>query len=135
MACCPALAKTLYIERHDTLVKLVHWALCKRHGLGRPGSNPLKHHLVPVPENLDMKLLWEFNILTDTQVRHNRPDLVLRSSTQVLLMDVSVPLDQNVPTKIAEKITSTLPFAKSCGASGMWMMSALCPWLLGRLVD
>ena len=68
---------TLYIERHDTLVKLVHWALCKRHGLGRPGSNPLKH----------------------------RPDLVLRSSTQALLMDVSVPLDQNVPTKIAEKIT------------------------------
>ncbi|XP_065188280.1 uncharacterized protein LOC135819059 [Sycon ciliatum] len=89
VACCPALAKTLYIERHDTLVKLVHWALCKRHGLGRPGSNPLKHHLVPVTENLDMKLLWEFNIPTDTQVRHNRPDLVLRSSTQVLLMDVS----------------------------------------------
>ena len=28
VACCPALAKTLYIERHDTLVKLVHdWAL------------------------------------------------------------------------------------------------------------
>ena len=83
----------------------MHWALCKRHGLGRPGSNPLKHHLVPVTENLDMKLLWELNIPTDTQVRHNRPDLVLLSSTQVLLMDVSVSSDQKVPTKIAEKIT------------------------------
>ena len=112
VACCPALAKTLYIERHDTLVKLVHWALCKRHGLGQPGSNPLKHHLVPVTENPDMKLLWEFNIPTDTQVRHNRPDLVLRSSTQVLLMDVSVPLDQNVPTKIAEKITKYAPLCQ-----------------------
>ena len=50
-----------------------------------------------------VKLLWEFNIPMGTQVRHNRPDLVLRSSTQVLLMDVSVPLDHNVPTKSPKK--------------------------------
>lgn len=99
---CSALARTAYIRRHDSVVKLVHWALSRR--LRLPcGETPHTHQLQHVAENDEHKLLWEVPIPTDIRLRSNRPDLVIRSGKKVQLLDISIPLDINVTVKYADK--------------------------------
>jgi len=101
---CPALARRQYIDRHDAIVREVHWALCRRNNI--PCSKePRQHELVHVTQAGDLRLYWEVSIPTDIRVQANRPDIIIRTSKCALLLDVSVPLDINVTAKIQEKKT------------------------------
>ena len=105
IACCPALARTAYIARHNFVVQALHRALCKQHGL------PSSKQLVQVTSSASCKLMWEISIPPDRVIKANRPDLVLVLDDRALLLDVSVPLDHRVNEKVQEKISKYLPLA------------------------
>jgi len=55
----------------------------------------------------DFKLLWDFTIVTDATIRHNRPDItpVRKSSNEVFLIDVAIPGESRIAQKGVEKLT------------------------------
>ena len=114
IACCPVLAKSSYIERHNSVVRIVHWTLCQQYGLGAPLCALRQHQLQHVIQDAtgETRLLWEVGIPTDRHVPSNRPDLVLRAADRVLLIDISVPLDTNVNQKMQEKIVKYAPLQR-----------------------
>ena len=56
-----------------------------------------------VVRNDHAKILWDFPIQTDKHLLHNRPDIVLINYKD-LIIDISVPRDENIQDKELEKI-------------------------------
>ena len=113
LGCCPALARTSYITRHDSVVRALHWGICKGHGRPDLAASPGRHRLEPLVVLPDgVKLFWETTIPTSRHLSANRPDLVIRSRSSVQLVDVSVPLDINVSNKASEKRTKYQPLCQ-----------------------
>ena len=54
-----------------------------------------------VEENDNAKILWDFLIQTDHDVRDNRPDIVVveKTTQKVSLIDIAVPNDTNIADK------------------------------------
>jgi hypothetical protein len=102
---CPKLAKTEYQLRHDRMGKVVHWALARKWGFD--ATEKYYHHIpVPVLENEDCKILWDFSIRTDRTIKNQRPDLtmVLKKEERAFLIDFSVPFDYRIEAKTQEKV-------------------------------
>jgi len=71
VSCCPVLAQREYKPRHDHVASHVHWLLAKQAGF--PASDVWwKHTLSQVCENNTCKLLWDFSLVTDASLQHNR---------------------------------------------------------------
>ena len=70
------------------VAKLVHWHLCKIH---LNVTSWLNHQPLLVVENDEIKLFWDFGMVTDHMICHNRPDInvILQSScqTQTLILN------------------------------------------------
>ena len=51
--------------------------------------------------------MWDFTIVTDAAIRHNRPDITLvrKSSNEVFLIDVAIPGEPHIAQKGIEKLT------------------------------
>lgn len=105
VSACPVLAKTSYIRRHDSIVRYLHWCLCRKMGVVGAGTSHYSHRLSPIVEVGQWRLMWEFPVPTDLPLQHNRPDLIIRDdeSGSALLVDASVPLDHNIRKKAARK--------------------------------
>ncbi|XP_065195650.1 uncharacterized protein LOC135827055 [Sycon ciliatum] len=131
LACCPVLARTAYITRHNRLAAIVYRALCHRYRLVSPAPPGHLPHYVEDSEG--RKLMWEMPIPTDRMVGANRPDLVWDDGKSVQLIDVSVPLDHRVTLKHAEKRAKYLPLAVEIGQ--IWQREAvsIVPIIVGAL--
>ena len=59
-----------------------------------------------VVRNDHAKILWDFSIQTDKHLLHNRPDIVLINYKEQtgLIIDISVPRDENIQDKELKKI-------------------------------
>ena len=57
-------------------------------------------------ENENFKILWDFSIQTDKEIRANRPDIIFvdKREQTVLFIDVTIPNDHNIIEKGLEKI-------------------------------
>ena len=57
-------------------------------------------------ENEIFKILWDFSIQTDKEIRANRPDIIFvdKREQTVLFIDVTIPNDYNIIGKRLEKI-------------------------------
>ena len=57
-------------------------------------------------ENENFKILWDFSIQTDKEIRANRPDIIFvdKREQTVLFIDVTIPNDHNIIEKKLEKI-------------------------------
>ena len=57
-------------------------------------------------ENENFKILWNFSIQTDKEIRANRPDITFvdKREQTVLFIDVTIPNDHNIMEKKLEKI-------------------------------
>ena len=57
-------------------------------------------------ENENFKILWDFSIQTDKEIRANRPDIIFvdKREQTVLFIDVTIPNDHNILEKRLEKI-------------------------------
>ncbi|XP_030751033.1 uncharacterized protein LOC115878627 [Sitophilus oryzae] len=89
VAGCSTLAPTEYTSRHNKVAAYIHWIICKELGV-QVQDNPMG-----VP------------IITDRTILANRPDLVFhdKKNSICLLIDVSVPDDNNISAKEVEKIS------------------------------
>lgn len=70
---CSHWALTLYMLRHNAVLRVIYNLLCKKFDLPLPESPTLP----PVLENEKVKLVWDVPMLTRSQIYHNRPDMVV----------------------------------------------------------
>jgi len=100
------LAPTKYLKRHDNLGKYVHALLLYKYKI--TNEIPLWYLYNPpdVIENESMKVLWNFSIQTDLEIRHNRPDITVidKNSMCAYLIDIAVPNDIHIATRRLDKI-------------------------------
>ena len=92
----------------------LRWHLCSAFGLPAVASWHSHEHL-PVVENEQAKILWDFGIQTLTTVGSNHPDIVVflkECTTSILLLEISCPVDMNILMKEEEKITKYQPLVQ-----------------------
>jgi hypothetical protein len=99
------LAQKDYLERHNSVAKVVHQALAKRYGLTETKLPHYKCKPEQVLSNDKAKLLWDTPIITDRSVETNRPELVDfdKKAETAIIVDIAIPLDDNLAITIAEK--------------------------------
>lgn len=104
---CPIMAPREYLERHNAVCKIYHQAIGISIGLIKDITK--NHTYLPsdVLENDRYKLYWDTSITTDRAVQHNRPDIVLldREKSEVKIIDVTIPADENLERSYTEKLT------------------------------
>ena len=100
------IAKKEYIHRHDKIGTYVHWRLCQYYGMTTE-KRWYKHTPEKVSENDRATLRWDMPIHTDREIKANRPDIVVKDHEEetCLLIDISVPADDNVCLKEMEKLS------------------------------
>ena len=101
LAACSEVSSSLYLSyRHDRIGKVVYEKPIQAEGEKKP---PMK---VPqVTKSGTKELWWDKTIVLPNKVNHNRPDLVIwnNKTKECQIIDLNVPLDQNVSTKETEK--------------------------------
>ena len=102
---CSKLALKEYKKRHDNVARAIHWDLSGKCGFHQ---NEKWYNHVPesVQENENYKLLWDFSIRTDHNIKGWSPDLVLvdKSKKSCHIIDVAIPEDSVAKEKEAEKV-------------------------------
>ena len=130
---CDTLAKKEYFDRHDTVGKVVHHAICKHYGVS-PAPNWFKHNIKEVVSTKDVDILWDQIIMTDRKIGANRPDIVVRDKQfkKAYIIDFSCPCDLNVKKKENEKV---LKYAGlKVELSRMWNVQCeIIPVIIGGL--
>ena len=99
---CSVLAPNEYKNRHDRLGQYIHWQICKHYGRKVP-DKWYEHHPEAVTEIGDTTILWDFTINTDRTIKANRPDITVRTKKETILIDMAVPSDKNIASKVFEK--------------------------------
>ena len=91
---CPVLAKKEYLERHDKALIYVHWNICKYHQID-VRNKWYDHEPEKVVEGKDATILWDMPIITDKEIKANRPDIVIKEkpTNMCMLIDMAVPSD------------------------------------------
>jgi hypothetical protein len=109
----PALAQKDYLERHNSVAKVVHQALAKRYGLTETEMPYYKCKPEQVLSNDKAELLWDTPIVTDRSVEDNRPDLILfdKKAETAIIVDIAIPMDDSLETTISEKKRKYLQLA------------------------
>ena len=104
VSACPVLARTSYIERHNRIVKYVHFEMCKARDLPT-GASRFDHQLKALVKSNQYRLYWEYSVPTDLKLSANRPDLLLVDDKERIayIIDISVPGENNINKKMAEK--------------------------------
>ena len=94
---CSSLAGISYKKRHDAVGRRLHWCICSLYEFSTV-KEWWRHNPKPVEDSDRVKLLWDFTIITDTNICANRPDLilVLKQERLAYLVDFSCPFDDNV---------------------------------------
>lgn len=102
---CPILAKKVYVERHNTVAKQLHWSICKYYKID-VNKKWYQHTPDPVVDTEDVTIIWDMQIQTDRTIGANRPDLIVKDKKQkqCLIIDVAIPSDYNITKKEAEKM-------------------------------
>ena len=90
--------------RHDRVVRMIHWELCRRYGF-KCAEKWYDHIPEGVLENEKSKILLDVRIQTDQQLNHNRPDIVLhdKDKNACKIIGVSCSFDGRVIDSEKEK--------------------------------
>ena len=134
VSACPVLAKHEYLERHNRVCSYIHWHMCKALNLPDTCEKWYDHAPLPVTTENHVTLLYDQQIRTDRTVSANKPDIVMRDISKKVcyIIDVSVPCDENVVTKYAEKQLKYKNLAIEIGR--MWnMRTIIVPIIVGAL--
>lgn len=103
---CPVLAKSEYIYRHDRIGSYIHWTICRHYKI-ETDNRWYKHVPNKVQDNEQATIIWDMPVQTDKEIKANRPDIIVKdwAKNTCLLIDVSVPSDQNIVKKEVEKLS------------------------------
>lgn len=102
---CGALAPRDYTERHNQVASIIHWDVCRHFGVP-VADRWYRHQPDKLVETDDIIMMWNTTIPTAGKVKANRPDICLRNkkTNSCLLIDISVPADDNVGRAYADKL-------------------------------
>ena len=97
---CSKLAQKEYKKRHDNVAMAVHLDLSEKYGFER-SERWYDHVPDSVLENEDYKMLWDFSVRTDHDIKARRPDLLIidKSEKNCQIIDVAIPEDGRVRAK------------------------------------
>lgn len=70
---CSKWLPNLYIDRHDSVARNIHYKLCQKYDLTPPHYS---QKVEPVLGNESVKLYWNQPVQTKTVIRHNKPDII-----------------------------------------------------------
>jgi hypothetical protein len=109
ISACEYLAPRAYLQRHNATLKPLVWALLHKYGVHselRPWNDVREPERVV--ENERIKVWWDVPVEavhTGRALGGNRPDLrvLLKREKRLVVVEMSCPLDANVPAKVAEK--------------------------------
>ena len=103
---CSMLAGTQYLHRHNQVAKYLHWNILRDIGVDTTNSW-LDHKPKEITTKGKKNILWDSYIKTDKKVGHNKPDVIIHDEEkrECILIDVAIPVCQNIVKKEAEKIT------------------------------
>ena len=89
VSCCKHWLTTLYIDRHDSVARNIHYILCRKYEVQPPHYT---QRINPVIETDSIRLYWNQPIQTRTVIRHNKPDLVVfhKVNKSALIIEVAV---------------------------------------------
>lgn len=107
ISACPVLAPTEYVTRHNQVAKIIHLELAKMYNILTVQTPPYyKYTPQAVLETENYTLYWDKQIITDRHIAHNKPDIILvnKIDNTALIIDVTIPLQQNIRKSEAEKI-------------------------------
>ena len=106
IAGCPSLSQTVYTDRHNNVAKYIYIKLGIHAGLLQTNDKWYKFKPECVLENTNYKILWDFQIMTDHAIYHNKPDIVFIDKIKKVaqIIDIAIPMDINVVAKRFEKI-------------------------------
>ena len=130
---CPVLAKKEYLERHDKALIYVHWNICNYYQIDVP-NKWYDHKPEKVVEGKDATILWDMPIITDKEIKANRPDIVIKEkpTNMCMLIDMAVPSDRNIAAKEVEKISKYNDL--EIEVSRMWKTkTTVTPLVIGAL--
>ncbi|XP_044760203.1 uncharacterized protein LOC123317662 [Coccinella septempunctata] len=104
---CPILAPVEYLGRHDAMGRIYHQQIALKLGLLK---DEVEQHLYmpkTILENQCHKIYWDATLVTDRGAAHNRPDIAIFDWERktCLLLDFTVPADDNLARAYTEKIT------------------------------
>ncbi|XP_044766186.1 uncharacterized protein LOC123322308 [Coccinella septempunctata] len=107
MSSCPILAPREYTDRHNAMAKVYHQELALKYGLIRKPKKVHKYAPKELLQNDEVKLYWDFPLVTDRPIPHNRPDIVIFEKTgrKVTIVDITIPADDNAERAYTEKIS------------------------------
>ena len=117
---CSHLANGEYLHRHNLVARIIHQQLALRYDLAESEVPYYKYAPAPVLENSRALLYWDRSIITDRTIVANKPDIVLvdRSQRRAVLVDVTIPHDENLVKAEKDKVTKYLDLAHEVTA--MW---------------
>ena len=130
---CPELAKSEYITRHNRAAKYLHWEICRHYNI-QTKDKYYEHEPNTVTENTSVTILWDMPIHTDKEIKANRPDIVIKDkkSKTCILVDMSVPSDNNISIKTTEKLSKYKDL--EIEIEKMWnMKTTTVPVIIGAL--
>ncbi|KAL1448253.1 hypothetical protein WDU94_000033 [Cyamophila willieti] len=105
---CSVLAPKEYTTRHNLVANVIHQELLKKIVSSKATNIPhYQYKPAPVVENEQVKICWNLPIQTETNVMYNRPDILYVNKTEnsACIIDVTIPLDDNVSKAYSTKIT------------------------------
>ena len=122
---CSRLANGEYLHRHNQVARIIHQQLALKYKLVESEVPYYKYVPDPVLENDHVKLYWDRSIITDRTIVANKPDIVMmdRSARRVMIIDVTIPHDENLVKAEKEKQIKYLDLAHE--VRGMWNMNSV----------
>lgn len=108
---CSSLAPKQYLDRHNRVAGIIHKELRKKYMAYEDPAPYYQYEPPPVTEDLNVRLYWNRKIITDKPITNNIPDIVLTVKDQktAYIIDIAVPLPNNIARTNAEKINKYLP--------------------------
>ena len=94
--------------RHDKVAAVIHWYLWNKFRF--ECNDKYYNHIVTkenrVLENVEVLLLWDFSIQTETRIDHNKPNIMIKNKKEKTcqIIDVACPFDTRVKQKEEEKL-------------------------------
>jgi Reverse transcriptase (RNA-dependent DNA polymerase) len=89
LSCCSNWLSNLYIDRHDSAARSIHYSLCLKYGFT---PTHYSRKVESVLENDSIKLYWSQPVQTKTIIHHNKPDLIVFNKPEktALIIEVAI---------------------------------------------
>ena len=110
---CSPLANNEYTRRHDNVAKIIYIHLLTQIAPNEPSCATPYYSFTPQPTHTTNShiIYWNRSVITDRTIHHNKPDIILVNLAEktTYLIEISVPLAENIDKKQKEKHQKYIP--------------------------